>query len=94
MTVGFVAIHYPQASQYDDFVSRVQRVADVFRSTPGCLAADCWVTTARDAVISIVQWDTDAAQASSMAAVMAADVDVDYDDRESRPRQILQLVSA
>jgi quinol monooxygenase YgiN len=93
MTVGFVGIHYPHASHYAEFVSRVQRVAEVMRSTPGCLAADCWVTATGEAVVSIVQWESEAAQASSLATVMAADVDVDFDEREARPREIIQLVS-
>ncbi|OXM54248.1 antibiotic biosynthesis monooxygenase [Amycolatopsis alba] len=94
MTVGFVATHYPHADHHSEFVSRVQRVADVLRSTPGCLGAECWVTADGDAVVSIVHWESESAQAASMQALGTADVDVAFDDREVRPREIVQLVSA
>lgn len=93
MTVGFVAIHYPHASYYDEFVSRVQRAAEVMRPTRGCLAADCWVTPTGEAVVSIAHWASEAAQASSLAAARAAGVDFDYDEREARPREIVRLLS-
>lgn len=93
MTVGFVGIHYPSAAHFDEFVERVRGVAAVFRATAGCLGAECWVNVEGDAVVSTVRRESEAAQASSMAAVMAADVDVAYDEREARPREILRLVS-
>ena len=93
MKVGFVAIHYPHSAYREDFILRVQRAAEVMRPTPGCLSADCWVTIAGDAVVSTAQWDSKDAQASSFATARAAGVDFDYDERESRPREILRLVS-
>ncbi|MEU3624715.1 hypothetical protein BS329_34610 [Amycolatopsis coloradensis] len=93
MTVGFVATHYPRPDHHDDFVTRVQRVADALRATPGCLAAECWVTAAGDAVVSIVRWESETAQAASMRALGSADVDVAFDDCEVRPREIVRLVS-
>jgi quinol monooxygenase YgiN len=94
MKTGMVALHYPHIAHREDFLSRVRRVAEVFRSTAGCLSADYWVTVAGDVVVSIVQWESEAASAASLAAVQAADVDIDFDERESRPREILRLVSA
>lgn len=94
MNVGFVAMHYPHADHHDEFIERVQKVAGVLRSTPGCLAADCWVTASGDAVVSIVRWESETAQAASMQALGSADVDVAYDEREVRPREITPLVSA
>jgi quinol monooxygenase YgiN len=94
MKVGFVAIHYPHISHREEFIARVQRAAEVMRLTPGCLSADCWVTVAGDAVVSTAQWESEDALASSFATAKAAGVDFDYDERESRPREILRLVSA
>ncbi|MEV6911702.1 antibiotic biosynthesis monooxygenase [Amycolatopsis sp. NPDC051071] len=88
MSVGFVAMHYPHADHHDAFVARVRR------DTPGCLSAECWVTAAGDAVVSIARWESEAAQAASMQALGSADVDVAYDEREVRPREITALVSA
>ncbi|WP_062989367.1 antibiotic biosynthesis monooxygenase family protein [Nocardia anaemiae] len=94
MTVGFVAFHYPRPEDFDDFVNRVRNVAAVLRSVPGCLSADCWVSTdGDDAVVSTGQWESDEAFAASFATVAAADVDVTFDERERRPRQIFKLAS-
>jgi quinol monooxygenase YgiN len=92
MKIGMLASHYPHASHREEFISRVHQVAEEFRRSPGCLSADCWVSA--DAVISIVQWESEDAFAASIAAVKAAGVDVAYDERESRPREILRLVAS
>lgn len=92
MTVGMVGVHYPEPTHFDEFVARVQRVAEAFRSTPGCLSAQCWVTVDGEAVVSTVQWESDEAFAASFAAVTQdAGVDVVFDERERRPRQIFRL---
>ncbi|MGW6056982.1 antibiotic biosynthesis monooxygenase [Streptomyces sp. NPDC055189] len=92
MKVGMVADHYPHAAHREEFIARVHRVAEEFRRTPGCLSADCWVSD--EAVVSIVQWESEAAFAASFAAVKAAGLDLAYDERESRPRQIRRLTAA
>jgi len=94
MKVGMVANHYPHASHHEEFISRVHQVAEAFRRTPGCLSADCWVSAESDAVISIVQWESEDAFTASLAAVKAAGLDLAYDEREARPREILQLVES
>jgi quinol monooxygenase YgiN len=94
VTVGFLAIHYPHPSHHDDFISRVQHAVEVLRSTPGCLSADCWLPETGESVVSTAQWESEAAQASSLAIAKAAGVDFDYDEREVRPREIFGLVSS
>jgi heme-degrading monooxygenase HmoA len=94
MKVGMIGTHYPRASHREEFISRVHQVAEVFQRTPGCLSADCWLSGVGDAVISIVQWESDEAFAAGFAAVEAAGLDIAYDERESQPREILRLVSA
>ncbi|WP_433205874.1 antibiotic biosynthesis monooxygenase [Nocardia sp. CA-107356] len=95
MTVGFVAFHYPRPEHFDDFVARVHKVAAVLRSVPGCLSVGSWVTTDGDddAVVSTGQWESAEAFAASFAAVAAAEVDVAFDDREHRQRQIFELAA-
>ena len=90
MTVGFVAAHYPQPTHFDKFVARVQQVAEVLRSTPGCLSAECWVTISGDAVVSTAQWESDEAFTASFAAVRDAGMDVTFDERERQPRHKLR----
>ncbi|MFF4605089.1 antibiotic biosynthesis monooxygenase family protein [Streptomyces sp. NPDC001339] len=93
MKVGMVAHHYPHPAHREEFISRVHRVGEVFRQTPGCLSAECWVSG--DAVVSIVQWESEEASAASFAVVQAtAELDLAYDDRESRPREIVRLTAA
>ncbi|MEV0390419.1 antibiotic biosynthesis monooxygenase [Nonomuraea sp. NPDC050643] len=92
MNVGMVAFHYPHAAYQEEFVSRVHRVAEEFRRTPGCLSAGCWVSG--EAVVSIVHWESEEAFTASFATVLAAGLDLDYDEREARPREIHRLVAA
>ncbi|OKI09812.1 hypothetical protein A6A06_04030 [Streptomyces sp. CB02923] len=94
MKVGMVAYHYPHAEHRAEFVARVERVAEEFRRTPGCLSADCWLAADGDAVVSIVQWESAEASAASLAAVQATPgLDVAYDEREARPRETVRLVA-
>ncbi|SHG23928.1 putative quinol monooxygenase [Streptoalloteichus hindustanus] len=94
MKVGMVAYHYPHAEHREEFIARLHQVVEFFRRTPGCLSADCWVTADNDAVISTVQWESEAAFGASFAAVRASGLDLTYDERESRPREIIRLVAA
>jgi quinol monooxygenase YgiN len=73
MKVGFVALHYPHIGHRAEFVARVQHAAAVIRPTPGCLSADCWLTAAGDAVVSIAQWHSNDTMDSSMATARAAE---------------------
>jgi quinol monooxygenase YgiN len=92
MTIGFVAVHYPEPTRFDEFVARVRQVAEALRLTPGCLSAECWVTIDGDAVVSTAQWESDEAFAASFAAARDAGVDVTFDERERRPRQVFKLL--
>jgi quinol monooxygenase YgiN len=93
MKVGLVAIHYPRLGDRQEFIARVQRAVDVLRPMPGCLSVDFWVTAGGDEVVSTGQWESETALAASFATARGAGVDFDFDDRESRPRQVLRLVS-
>lgn len=93
MKVGLVGLHYPRLEHQDGFVPRATQAAEVIRTGPGCLSADCWVTAA-GAVTATVQCQTEAAMAAPFAAAEAAGVDLVYDERESRPREIHRLTLA
>jgi quinol monooxygenase YgiN len=94
MKVGLVALHYPRPEHWDAMISRVHRAAEVMAATPGCLGADCWVSEDHRAVVTTGQWESEQALMTGFAAVRAAGVDFDYDERESRPREVFKLVSA
>ena len=94
MKVGLVALHYPRPEHRDQMISRVRRAAQVMAATPGCLAVDCWVSEDHQAVVTTGQWESEQALRAGFAAVRAAGVDFDYDERESRPRQVFTLVPA
>ncbi|MEU8828067.1 antibiotic biosynthesis monooxygenase [Streptomyces sp. NPDC048636] len=92
MKACLVAFHYPRPSHREEFIGRVHRVAEVFRDSPGCLSAECWVN--EDAVVSTVRCESAEALDSALSAVMAkAEADIVFDEREARPREVFQLMS-
>ncbi|XVV06103.1 antibiotic biosynthesis monooxygenase family protein [Actinosynnema sp. CA-248983] len=93
MKYGMVGFHYPHPAHREDFLVRVRQVADVFRAVPGCLSAEAWLAPGSGAVVSVVQWGSEEAFQAGFAAVQAADVDIAFDDREAKPREIHRLVS-
>ena len=94
MTVGLVAVHYPRREHRDEMISRIHRAAEVMAATPGCLAVDCWVSEDDQSVVTTGQWESEQALTAGFSAVRTAGVDFDYDGRESRPRDVLRLISA
>jgi quinol monooxygenase YgiN len=93
MKVGLVAFHYPRPEHRAEMISRVHRAAGVMAATPGCLAADCWVSVDDEAIVATGQWESEEALSAGFAAVQTAGIDFDYDERESRPREVFRLVS-
>ena len=94
MKVGLVALHFPRPGHRDEMIARVHRAAEVMAATPGCLAVDCWVSDDGQAVVTTAQWESKQALMAGFAAVRTAGVDFDYDERESRRRQVFMLASA
>jgi quinol monooxygenase YgiN len=93
MSVGLVAIHYPLPEHRDELVQRVRRAAEIMREVPGCLSVGTWTNAADDSIATTGEWESEAALTESFAAVRAAGVDFDYDDREAQPREVIRLVS-
>ncbi len=93
MKVGLVAVHYPHPEHWDEMISRVRRAAEVMAATPGCRGVECWVSEDSQAVVTTGQWESEQALMAGFSAVRAAGVDFDYDEGESRPREVLKLVS-
>lgn len=94
MKVGLVALHYPRSEHRDEMITRVREAAEVMAVTPGCLAVDCWLSDDGQTVVTTGQWESEQALTAGFAAVRTAGVDFDYDERESRPREAIRLVSA
>jgi quinol monooxygenase YgiN len=94
MKVGLVAVHYPRREHWDEMIARVHRAADVLAATPGCLAVDCWLSEDDQAVVTTGQWESEQARMAGFSAARTAGVDFDYDERESRPREVFRLISA
>jgi quinol monooxygenase YgiN len=94
MKVGLVAVHYPRPEHRDEMISRVRQAAEVMAAAPGCLAVDCWVGEGHHTVVTTGQWESEQALSAGFSAVRAAGLDFDYDERESRPREVMKLVSA
>jgi heme-degrading monooxygenase HmoA len=94
MTVGLVALQYPRPEHWDEMICRVRQAAEVMAAAPGCLAVNCWMGGDHQAVVTTGQWESEQALRAGFAAVQAAGIDFDYDQRESRPRQVFTLVPA
>ena len=94
MKVGLVALHYPHPEHWDEMISRVHLAAEVMAATPGCLAADCWVSEDHQALVTTGQWESEEALMAGFSTVRAAGVDFEYDERESRARETFKLVDA
>ena len=94
MKVGLIAFHYPDGDHRDEMIFRVHAAAEVMKATPGCLGAECWITEDNQAVVTTGEWESGQALGEAFAAVRAAGVDFDYDEREIRPREVFKLVSA
>ena len=94
MSVGLVAFHYPKPEYRDELVRRIRRAAEVMATVPGCLDVDCWQEDATGAVVTTGKSKSKDTIRAGFAAVAAAKVDFDYDDRESRPREVFNLSPA
>ena len=74
-------------------IRRLGRAAEVVRGTPGCLDADSWIEESGDAMVATGTWQTREQCQASFAALTAANVDWEFDDRELRPRLVYGLIS-
>lgn len=86
-----VAFHYPKPEHRAEMIQRLQRAIEVFRTTPGCLGAACWLEQGGDGIVAIARWESRERSRASFAALAAAKVDWEFDDREYRPRLVYNL---
>jgi quinol monooxygenase YgiN len=92
MTLGLVAFHYPKPEHRDELVQRMRAAAEVMRTVDGCSDASVWETRETAALVSTGTFASDEAWARAVRAVLEAGVDFEYDERESRPRDLYFLV--
>ena len=90
--VGLVAVHYPRPEYRDEMIQRVRRAAEVMAAAARCLDVACWRDEAAGTVVTTGRWESEDARWAGFAAVAAAGVDFDYDEREQRPREVFNLV--
>ncbi len=92
MAVGLVAVHYPRPECAAEMMERVRAAAVVLIGVPGCQEASCW-RDPEGAVVTIGKWESEGALRAGFDALTNAGVDFEYDERESRERWILRLIS-
>ncbi len=92
MSFRLVAFHYPKPEHHDEMTRRITRAAEVMTTVPGCLEADCWKEESSGAVVATGTFESKEACMRAFHAVAAAKVDIDFDDRESRPRDVYNLI--
>lgn len=91
MRVGLIAFHYPKAEHRNEMIDRVRRAATVMRTVPGCIEVDCWTDETSGAVVTTGKWESKETLEAAFKAVRAAGVEIDYDGREARGREIFSL---
>jgi len=92
MTMGLVALHYPRPEHRDELLRRMRSAAEVMRTVDGCLDASVWEVREGEAVVSTGTFVSEEAWTRAVQAVLKAEVDFDYDEREIRPRDVYFLM--
>lgn len=92
VTLRLVAFHYPKPEHRDELLQRMRAAAEVMRTVEGCSEASVWETRETAALVSTGTFASDEAWAEAVQAVVETGVDFEYDDRESRPRDLFFLM--
>jgi heme-degrading monooxygenase HmoA len=72
-------------------IRRVHAAVQALVEVPGYLDVHCWEAVETEAIVTSGRWESKEARQAGFAAAAQAGVDFDYDDRESRPRDIFHL---
>jgi quinol monooxygenase YgiN len=94
MTTRLVAFHHPRPEHRAELVQRMQAAAEVMRSATGCLEASVWEVRDGAALVSTGTFASEEAWTRAVRAVLDAGIDFDYDERETRPRDVYFLTPA
>jgi hypothetical protein len=86
-----LAFHYPKPEHRTEMLHRLARAVEVMASADGCLEAEYWRDEASEALVATAKFDSKqrCLDALDRTAVM---VDIAYDEREARPREVYHLV--
>ena len=91
MALGLVAFHYPKPEHRDELLERMRAAAEVMRAVDGCTDASVWEMREGAALVSTGTFASEEAWTQAVRAVLEAGVDFEYDERESRPRDLYFL---
>lgn len=91
MALGLVAFHYPKPEHRDELLERMRAAAEVMRAVEGCTDASVWEMREGAALVSTGTFASEEAWTQAVRAVLEAGVDFEYDERESRPRDVYFL---
>jgi quinol monooxygenase YgiN len=92
MAMGLVAFHYPKPEHREELLRRMRAAAEVMRTVDGCLDASVWGVRDSEAIVSTGTFVSEEGWAEAVQAVLEAQVDFDYDERELRPRDVYFLL--
>jgi quinol monooxygenase YgiN len=90
--MALVAFHHPKPEHREELVQRMRAAAEVMRTVEGCSDASVWEARESAALVSTGTFASEQAWQQAVRAVLEAGVDFDYDERESRPRDLYILV--
>ncbi len=92
MALAVVAFHYPKPEHRDELVARLAAAAEVKAATEGCVDVGYWEERESGALVSTGTFASEEAWTRAVEAVVGADVDFAYDEREASPRDVYFLV--
>ena len=91
MSFRLLAFHYPKPEYRAEMLDRLARAVEVMANADGCLDAEYWQDEASEALVATAKFDSRQRCLDALTRT-AALVDIAYDERESRPREVYHLV--
>ncbi len=92
MAFRLIAFHYPRPDHHSEMIERIRSATAVLVEQPGCHGVEMWQEEPGGAVVALGVWDSKEQAMAGFDAVSAAGVDLAFDEREERPRQVHNLV--
>jgi ABC-type phosphonate transport system ATPase subunit len=93
LSFRLIAFHYPRPAHAVELTQRIAKAAEIMAAAPGCQDIDYWKDEGTGAIVATAKFDSKHTCLDALAAA-AETVDIAYDDREERPRDVYYLVEA
>ena len=92
MAFAVVAFHYPKPEHRQELIRRLAAAVEVMATAEGCVDVAYWAERESGALVATATFTSEDGWSRALEAVLAAEVDFAYDERESQPRDVYFLV--